>query len=350
MAAGLRPAAAHSQLAVRRSTWSSTSAATGDGRRRVAGGRGARARSPTAGRARGPGGLASARTARSASARGRRASREAGPAMTALAVLAAAAAARWLLAGVPSPPGGRRAARRAGRPAGGRASAAGGRGGRPRAGCTGRGTVLALVLIAAATGARRRRGWSPAYGAARAADRTAGRVVEALRGAGRRAAGRAAARRRPGALRREVWPALEPGGGGGRARRRRPGGAAPAGRACRVPSGLRELAAAWQVSARHRRRRWPSRSTRSWRSPPASAAPPALVAGELASARATARLVAAASGGCRWSMGAGAGGDPWGFLLDTPAGLGLPGARGWRSRSPGSRWIDRIAAAAVDRR
>jgi tight adherence protein B len=70
-----------------------------------------------------------------------------------------------------------------------------------------------------------------------------------------------------------------------------------------------------------------------------------LIDSELASARATARLVACLPVGVLL-MGSGAGSDPWGFLLGTPvggaclsAGLGLIGLGLW--------WIERLAERAA---
>jgi tight adherence protein B len=141
----------------------------------------------------------------------------------------------------------------------------------------------------------------------------------------------------------EVWPAFDPVAGAARlgadvpASLRRLSGLAGA-------EGLREVAAAWQVSeqsgaglaaalgqvagtARERA------STRH------------LVQGELASAQATARLVALLPV-ASLAMSAGIGGDPWQFLLGTAPGLACLGL-GAACAFVGLLWIDRIAVAVL---
>jgi tight adherence protein B len=107
-------------------------------------------------------------------------------------------------------------------------------------------------------------------------------------------------------------------------------------------SGLGLLAAAWTVSQRTggslgaatRRVADTVRRQQATRS---------VVAGELASARATARLMAGLPL-VALLMGSGAGADPWSFLLGTPAGLACLAA-GLAAGMAGLWWIEQIARA-----
>ncbi|WP_372734873.1 type II secretion system F family protein [Nocardioides sp.] len=103
---------------------------------------------------------------------------------------------------------------------------------------------------------------------------------------------------------------------------------------------LRLLAAAWQVS-HHTGQGLSTAIERVARDLVAGQRTERLIESELASARATARLVAGLPL-LAWAMGSGAGGSPVGFLLQTPAGWACL-ASGLAFALAGLWWIEAIA-------
>ena len=144
---------------------------------------------------------------------------------------------------------------------------------------------------------------------------------------------------------REVWPELAPVAAAGRLGADVPGALR---RQAEQPGaeGLAEVASAWQVSQRSgaglagalARVAETARERQSAR---------LVVQGELASAQATARLVALLPV-VSLAMSAGVGGRPWHFLLATVPGLACLGV-GIAFAAAGLLWIDRIAAAVLRR-
>ncbi|MBZ5736348.1 type II secretion system protein [Nocardioides sp. TRM66260-LWL] len=109
---------------------------------------------------------------------------------------------------------------------------------------------------------------------------------------------------------------------------------------------LRAVAAAWEVSWRSGAALAPAIDAVAQRLR-ADAATSALVAGELASARATARLVALLPVAA-WGIGSGSGARPLSFLLGSTAGL-LCLVAGLACAGIGLRWLESIAADAEHR-
>ena len=201
-------------------------------------------------------------------------------------------------------------------------------------------TALVLIVVTAGCGGavllRRRR-------AARAAEQTSARLLEACE----QLTGELVAGRPPSAALEhcaEQWGLVAP-----VAEAFRVGADVPDAwrEVARRPGAgdLRLVAAAWQVS--HRTGAGLASAlehvTADLR---AQRATRRVVAGELASARATARLMAALPF-LALSFGAGAGGDPWGFLLGHPVGLACL-ALGLAFALSGLSWIEALSRQ-VDR-
>ena len=141
----------------------------------------------------------------------------------------------------------------------------------------------------------------------------------------------------------EVWPDLEPALAAARL-----GADVPTAlrRLARLPGAeaLRQVAAAWQVS-HSSGAGLAGVLTQVARSARAVESTRHLIRGELASAQATARMVAALPLGSL-VMSAGIGGRPWQFLLDSWPGLGCLGL-GCAAGFAGLVWIDRIAVGVL---
>lgn len=259
-----------------------------------------------------------------------------------LVAAGAAASACWLL--VPSPPGGR---------AGGRAALAGAVL-RPGPATTVAVAGVVGVLLVVLDGTRLALGLVLLGGAA-AGSLLVRRARAAKRAAARRSAVVEVCEALVGELRAgqpflaslehcvDLWSELAPVVAAARL-----GADVPAAlrRLARAPGaeGLAELASACQVSERSGAGLTTALAQVA-RTARARQATRLLVQGELASAQATARLVAVLPV-ASLAMSAGIGGDPWHFLLGTPVGLACL-AGGLLCAFAGLLWIDRIAAGVL---
>lgn len=261
--------------------------------------------------------------------------------MTAVAVLAAAVACGLWTVPAPASPVGRTRPTAPKRVAGTTPVLAAGGAAAGLLIATAEGTTLALGLIVLATALGVAR-LVAIHRAAAAADRRARRVVEMCESL----VGELEAGQPPEVALRHgvaVWPELEP-------------AAVASGLGSDVPTALRrlarlpgaagvtEIAGAWQVSS-GTGAGLALTLARVADSARERLATQRVVASELASARATARLVA----GLPFFvllLGSGAGGDPWHFLLRTPFGLGCL-ASGLALGLLGLVWIERVASKAV---